>query len=323
MLFFKKYNYNDRYTFLALSKNRDLYESNNLTEKEVKTYMVGWYKGKIYKGYDLYYKLLKVNPLFWFLVPLFLLGYLTRLGPFIYNEIAENRYKVFGQCEISFEDEIQVNLKVLDLKYNKLLMRLFYYGYISILVVFILFKFPYIKNVTSSFVSPSIKGVITTNLYRVGLEVPNVFNKTDLSMGDNWMVIYRKEKNKDWEIIPFTAEDGKRLTYESFDILNMTNHNSDFLYFGTTLQYRRNILSIDDFNEYHKKGFGYESLVKRIKYDYKYLELKNDVAYKVIVYSNQSSIVEHWIATPERHNKEIKFKQKYMFDGNSLTQAKQ
>ena len=38
----KKINFNNRYEFIALSKNKDLYENSKLTEKEVKTYMVGW-----------------------------------------------------------------------------------------------------------------------------------------------------------------------------------------------------------------------------------------------------------------------------------------
>ena len=132
------------------------------------------------------------------------------------------------------------------------------------------------------------------------------------------MVIYRKIENRYWELVPITAEDGHRLNYEGGDIMHYTNHNSDFLYFGTSLRYRRNILGVKDFEEYHTNEYGKESINKRIHYDYKYMELSNVVEYKVIVYSNSSSKVVHWIATPERHIKTIQFEREYTFDGSVL-----
>jgi predicted DCC family thiol-disulfide oxidoreductase YuxK len=318
MLFFKKYNFNNRYEFIALSKNRALYEEYNLNEKEVKTYMVGWYKGKLLKGYDLYFRLILVNPLFWFLVPLFILGYLGGVGKIIYNWIAERRYKIFGQCELSFEDEIQSTHVPKQFTLKTTFVTYFYGVFLVLISLFILLKFPYVGDIVAPKVPASIKGISQKAIFRVGLEIPVVFNETDLSMGDNWMVIYRKEVDSEWRLVPIVAEDGHRLNYDGIDILHYTNHNSDFLYFGTSLRYRRSILTIDDFQEFHSNGYGKESIVKRISYDYKYMDLSNLVEYKVTVYSNNSSKVKHWVSIPERHEKVEMFKNEYVYDGVEL-----
>lgn len=318
MLFFKKYNFNNRFEFKALSKNRELYESNNLTEKEVKTYMVGWYKGKIFKGYDLYFRLLIVNPLFWCLIPFFIVGYITGLGKLIYNFIAERRYKVFGQCELSFEDEIQKESLSLNLKYKKNVIKSVYMFYGALSVVFILISYPFISDYVKPLMNGGVYYLTKKNLYKVGFEIPIVFNETDLSMGDNWMVIYKKNNKGKWEIVPIAAEDGHRLSYEGIDLFSFTNHNSDFLYFGTSLAYRRGIIEVEDFQDFHLNGYGSVSIEKRIMYDYKYKELEGDVEYKVIVYSSNSSKVKHWIDDSDRHIKKLRFKQEYVFDGEIL-----
>lgn len=318
MLFFKKYNFNDKYKFSALSKNRELYENNSLTEKEVKTYMVGWYKGKLFIGYDLYFRLIMVNTLFWFLIPVFVLGYITGLGRKIYNLIAEHRYRLFGVCELSFDDEIQEKTLPILFDFRSKLMNYIYSGFIVLMMIFVLFRYPYIREFVVPKVPSKIHHIAQFAIFKVGLEVPIVFNKTDLSLGDNWMVIYRKESNKEWEFVPLVAEDGHRLNYEGYDVFHYTNHNSDFLYYGTTLSYRRGILRIDDFDDYHTNGFGAKSLEKRINYDYKHKELTGQIDYKVIVYVSNSSKVTHWEASPERHNKVQKFRREYIFNGDTL-----
>ena len=59
---------------------------------------------------------------------------------------------------------------------------------------------------------------------------PNVFNSADLTMGNNWTVIYRLTNNMK-EIVPITSIDGGRLNYSNFDWLLFGNHNTDILYF--------------------------------------------------------------------------------------------
>ena len=71
MLFFKKFNINDSIEFFAISKSYDVYNKHSLTEKDVKAYMAGIKSGKVYIGYDLYYEIVKANPLYWVFIPFF------------------------------------------------------------------------------------------------------------------------------------------------------------------------------------------------------------------------------------------------------------
>ncbi len=322
MLFFKKYNFNNRYEFIALSKNRELYEKHNLTEKEVKTYMVGWYKGKLYKGYNLYFRLMLVNPLFYILVPIFIIGYLTGLGKLIYNYIAERRYKVFGQCEISFYDEIQRNDIAHFSNFKPKFLSRFLLVYMFFLISFFLLRFPYVGDKVSPRIPGIVQSYLKKTIYKVGLEVPVVFNDVDLSMGDNWMVLYKKNEQGEWDLIPISGEDGHRMSYNGSDIMHFTNHNSDFLYFGTTLRYRRTILKVEDYKAFHEEGFGRESFEKRVKYDYVKTAMKGNVSYKIMVYSNTSSKVSHWEATPERHERELKYEAVYSYNGKEFHKQK-
>ena len=47
------------------------------------------------------------------------------------------------------------------------------------------------------------------------------------------------------EIVPITSIDGGRLNYSNFDWLLFGNHNTDILYFGNTLRYRRAFIGMD------------------------------------------------------------------------------
>ena len=81
-------------------------------------------------------------------------------------------------------------------------------------------------------------------------------------MGDNWMVLHKRLQNGNWTLVPITGEDGNRMNYYGCDLFYFTNHNSDFLYFGTTLKYRRKLLNAKDFSTFHEVGFGKESIEK-------------------------------------------------------------
>ena len=119
-------------------------------------------------------------------------------------------------------------------------------------------------------------------------------------------------------LVPLTAEDGSRLNYLGYDILNFSNHNTDFLYFGETLIYRRAIILDKNYSHFHTKGQGYVSIKKRIKYDYNHEKHSGRIEYKVTVYKNKSSIFQHWISSPERHEKSIVFQKRYFYDGKNL-----
>lgn len=200
-------------------------------------------------------------------------------------------------------------------KLNTKLLKTFYSSYSVLLVILVFTYFPFISKYTSNFLGDKSK-YVRLALYRSGLEVPSVFNVKDLSMGDHWMVLYRKEKNaNDWELVPITSESGERLTYNGNNIFIFSNHNSDFLYFGTTLLYRRNVLYVKDYKTFHEEGVGYHSLTKRIAYDYKKERLKGVYHYKITVYKSESSKVTHHIEDFYRHEKHVVYYKELTYDG--------
>ncbi len=64
-------------------------------------------------------------------------------------------------------------------------------------------------------------------LYTVGLDVPQVFNRDDLRMGDVWPVIYRGDRET---LLPYHGPDGERLAWVQWN---------DLFYFGNSLKWRR------------------------------------------------------------------------------------
>lgn len=315
----KLMNFNGRYNFVPISNNNEAYSKYDLSEKKVKSYMAGIYKGKVYVGFDLYMILIRINPVLWVLFPLFILGKYTKLGYLIYNYSAENRYKLFDRCELSFGDEIAEKKDFIKSTFKSPLVNLFYSFYIVVLLLFILIYFPYIggisykTNLTQFFKVIKIDGRF---FKLMGLERPDVFNRTDLSMGDKWMVLYREINDKK-ELVPIVGEQGDRLSYSGNNFFLFANHNSDFLYFGCTLGHCRALINIDDKKVYsfHKTGEGYTPLLKRLKYDYKKMNLEGEVRYHVSIYKNSSSVVEHWNNDQNRHNKNEISKFVVLFNG--------
>jgi hypothetical protein len=109
-----------------------------------------------------------------------------------------------------------------------------------------------------------------------GLEIPVVFNETDLRMSDHWMTLYKykdienhpinQSKLKDidvkrsdeFELVPITKPSGEKDYYQQ----------SDLLYFGNTLKYRR-FLNYLTPEEAHKEDSLCTQLIKsRVRFDY-------------------------------------------------------
>ncbi|MDD7885172.1 hypothetical protein [Flavivirga sp. 57AJ16] len=228
------------------------------------------------------------------------------------NKFTQSVYK------LSFVKNLRSQASVLPNKFNGGILGLFYSAYGLILVLFTLVFFPVISNYTSNILG-SKRNIVRDLLYRSGLEIPAVFNNSDLSMGDCWMVIYRKKestKENNWDLVPISAEDGRRITYYGHNVLGFSNHNSDFLYFGTSLAYRRKIINVKDYKRFHEKGFGHKSIIKRVKFDYQKKNLTETYFYKIIVYKNSSSKVIHWESNTERHNKKVVYTTKFKYNGS-------
>lgn len=322
MLLFKTLNFNNRIKFLAISKNQELYRNSNLSEKEVKAYMVGWYNQSLFKGYDLYIRICMVNPLLWLFLPFLLLGKIGGIGPAIYNFIAERRYHVFGTCELSFHDEIQKKDPLYRPKQNKKGLALFYIGYVVLILSFCLFKYPYLQDISQRIFPQKVLGYSNLILHKSGFEIPHVFNSVDLSMGDHWMVIYLLDKNGvSKNILPFSDLEGKRMNPSGSDFLLFSNHNSDALYFATSLRYRREILEVENKVKFHlhPSEFGYQNIERRLQYYYHTQKLHGNVEFKVDVFSNRSSKVTHWKMCGERHNPKLFLRVIYSFDGHKIT----
>ncbi|MCD6017964.1 MAG: hypothetical protein K0S53_1085 [Bacteroidetes bacterium] len=303
MRFFKWININEIYEFLPVSQNRQLYEKYSLTEAEVKTYMVGFYKGKILKGYDLYLYIIGKNPALMIFYPVFFIGKITLIGPYIYNLVAKNRYKLMDRCEISFDDILQKKSSFFVYNSNTSASRIVYTFYFICILLFIstnngLFRTVFQSNAPVTSFAVSFK----KNCRRIGIEVPVVFNNTDLSMGDSFMTI-KKRVNNEWRLLPITGKNGERLNYMNYDILLFTNHNSDMLYFGQTLKYRRALINgIEDPVKFHEYGFGKRHIDFLIKYDYAVTKESSPVEYKLEVFTSRSSKVELFKNDQTRHS---------------------
>jgi predicted DCC family thiol-disulfide oxidoreductase YuxK len=306
-------NYNGYLKFIPLSKSKVYFDKyNNFDMEEARKYMIGYVNGKKYVGFDLYIEIFKINAILWFLLPILYLGKIFNIGSHIYKIIADNRYKIAGQCNInSYNKQNTFNIDMLNergilLKYIHLLVLIFF-------GLFIVFKFPYPFDILKNKKMNRI-------LYMAGLQIPNVFNETDLSMGNNWIVLERINKNGDIDLVPITDYDGSRLTYSGFDVLNFSNHNSDLFYFGNTLQYRRGILRVheNDYYRFHTEGKGYALIKKRIAYDYKKIEIVGNQKYIVTMYKNNSSFVSSDKNNIDRHKQKKVLSLIFNYDGNNL-----
>lgn len=299
MKFLRTFNFNNSLLFKPLSFHKHELENSGYSEKEIKAYMLGTYKGKFYMGYDLYFQFIQKNPLYWGLIPVFCLGYIGGIGKRIYSYFAENRYKYFGVCEITNSQQFKIPDSVLYESKSVFFKNAFLLFYSVLIPVFFI-----VKMCNFNYFGIYFK--------MLGLERPDVFNKTDLTMSDKWAEIYRYEADTTYihtyttALTPIVGTDGQRLCYSGINWLFWSNHNSDYLYFGSTLGYARRMISINTPEEillFHTEQSGFESLKKRIVYDYNYMKLTGNVKYQVVICSNRSSDVVHWQSNLQRYNK--------------------
>ena len=296
MKFLKLLNFNNAFQFLPLSKSLSHIKDYNLEKNEVKETMHGIFQNNLYTGYNLYIKICRVNPILTTLWPIMIIGKLTYIGPNIYKYIAKRRLKYFGTCELSFDiNKNKTNGEYLK-KSNRKVFKFNCLYSLFTCMVFIFFDFPIISHYPIKTIEPveKVLGINLTNylskfLYRyTPFVTPEVFNKTDLSMGNNWAVLYRSVNNQK-ELVPITSIDGSRLNYNNFDWLLFGNHNCDFLYFGNTLAYRRGIIDKNVINFNQNKSFGYDLIYKRVRYDYKKTNQKGKLKYLIEIYESDNS----------------------------------
>jgi|TARA_B110000046_G_C13015895_1_gene408723 predicted DCC family thiol-disulfide oxidoreductase YuxK len=318
MIFFKLINFNQRFIFSPISLNTSRVTKFGLSQKEIKSYMAGTHKGNLFIGYDLYIKICLVNPLLFLFIPLLFLGKVTAIGPLIYNLIAERRYKYFGICEISFNDEISQKSIPLQLPTYQFPNNFLVTSYSVLFFLYIVFN-PNLGNIAMHIpLAPKVRPHVMKALIYSGFVLPNVFNKTDLSMGDCWMEVYRLE-NDQLYLIPITGKEGERLTYNNFDVLNFTNYNSDVLYYGTTLPFRRKSISTDTKENMEENCFGWESLMKRLSYDYSFNGFNEEKRYLVRIYRNHQGEVTLNKMDHKKFEKSLEFENWYLYNNKTMT----
>ena len=150
--------------------------------------------------------------------PILILGKLLYVGPVIYKFIAMRRRKLFGACGIprrKFIRDTQV-LPTVPQPFN-----------LAVIVHIILLIFCYLIFMPAPYVGiTGARNVTTKAAHLYGVTPINVFNKTDLRMAENWFTLKSIDYN---QLIPIFTEQGTRLEM----------HQSDRIYFGYTLRFRR------------------------------------------------------------------------------------
>lgn len=106
-----------------------------------------------------------------------------------------------------------------------------------------------------------------------GLEIPEVFNRDDLRMGDAWPVLFDDDTGR---LLPYHGRNGERLTWVQW---------SDLLYFGNSLRWRREFRSVEDLTREHA---GFYRVVDAALFDHRRRGVERS-AYRVEYFQNEAS----------------------------------
>ena len=184
-------------------------------------YAVDVNNNKIAFGYNMYFflstKIFLLFPLF----PLFLLGYLLKIGPSIYSFIAKRRRSLFGVCQIP-SPQTTHHIKTTSSGSTNMekgfICHVLLLGFIYLITIPTPFLFENPIKKLIPYIFPA-----TAHVY--GITPISVFNTQDLLMSSTW----------------FTIEDseGKLLPVFNYDGSRGFIHDSDRVYFGKSLYFRR------------------------------------------------------------------------------------
>lgn len=206
-------------------------------------------------GYDLYITLTRNVFLLLPAYPILLLGKVLGVGPMIYRFVADRRTRLFGVCQLPGPKPEQRLVRA-GASSGRAIAKAD--PIVSVGWHIILLSVIYLVMVPAPFVGwqsfpthPSLKGIkrfflLSAGVY--GLTPINVFNKTDLRMSENWFTVTAVFADGSRALVPFFDDKGNRLSM----------HNSDLVYFGHTVKYRRQTIGregcvFDDYSDYFKK----------------------------------------------------------------------
>ena len=111
------------------------------------------------------------------------------------------------------------------------------------------------------------------------MQIPDVFNSTDLRCANTWPVIHRQDSHGRRTLVPFTGHNGQRLAY----------HHNDIVYFRNSLRWRRVNIGqpIDAFNA--PDTYGFRHLAEIAQFDYRINGLERPAVYLISVFRNNGS----------------------------------
>ena len=184
----------------------------------------------------------------------------------------------------------------------RLYPAVFFYTIIPFL--YVMTNYRVINNITYK-VSPYLTAKISWCCYAAGYALPIVFNKTDLALGNNWIVLEKKVKGK-YQLVPFSGYDGNRLPYfTGFDYFLYSNHGSDVLYYGTILQKRRKwgIIQTNPNIELKLDKNDKEYVQLLAQFDYNYKKLSKPTTYRATFYSTKSN--DATLSLEEKYKKKV------------------
>ncbi len=167
-----------------------------------------------------------------------------------------------------------------------------------ILLFFSLIHFPIINRgfdkVVWFFREWDSKKYISNKLTMFGIAEPNVFNSYQIKRRPAWFCIYHCDTNDNYKLLPFVDENGRKMSFSS-KWLNLTNHGSEFLFYGNLFQYN---IGVDTFSYINSvtpnklKGRVSERLMNF--YNNKYLDGKDSSKFlvKYFSYSQNGDFLE-------------------------------
>jgi predicted DCC family thiol-disulfide oxidoreductase YuxK len=234
----------------------------------------GVYRDRVYVGYDFYQLVATRAPALWILAPVLWLLRVVRVGPALYDAVARNRRRVFGTCEVAYDANKRGASRFVIPSFRQLVPTLgaicgvFAATWFGTLVL----RLP---DIETGRMPPRV------GIYRLGFDVPNVFNEADLRMGDAWSVIHRAAADGSWELVPFHGLDGEKLFYPRL---------VDILYFGNSLRWRRRAIGHDLKTYAGPDGRGGPLTQRAIAFDDR-IRGNNGGRYRVDVYRTDGSNV--------------------------------
>jgi predicted DCC family thiol-disulfide oxidoreductase YuxK len=237
------------FQFRPVSKNAEDAARYGIELDQLGVSLHGVFRERVYVGYELYFLITRRAPLLWIFAPVLWLLRAIRVGPAVYETVARNRRRMFGTCEIAYDANRGATARF-ALPASRFLAGSL--GTACGVFVALIYGTLFLRLPDLDSGIPRAK----EGIYRLGFEVPNVFNETDLKMSDQWPVIYRQLADSSWQIVPLHAPDGQKLLYPRL---------VDILYFGNSLPWRRRVMENGgDVIAFARPGGVGDSLVQRV-----------------------------------------------------------